>query len=55
MAAVTIHSDFGAQKNEVWHCFHCLPIYLPWAKTLSRRKKKKKEEIVIAQVNSVLW
>ena len=19
---------FGAQKNEVWHCFHCLPIYL---------------------------
>ena len=23
-------SDFGAQKNEIWHCFHCLPIYLPW-------------------------
>ena len=18
------------QKNEVWHCFHCLPIYFPW-------------------------
>ena len=17
-------------KNEVWHCFHCLPIYFPW-------------------------
>ena len=30
MAAVTIHSDFGAQENEVWHCFHCLPIYFPW-------------------------
>ena len=23
MAAVTICSDFGAQENEVWHCFHC--------------------------------
>ena len=22
MAAVTIHSDFGAQENEVCHCFH---------------------------------
>ena len=29
MAAVTICSDFGAQKNEVWHCFHCFPIYFP--------------------------
>ena len=28
MAAVTICSDFGAQKNKVWHCFHCFPIYL---------------------------
>ena len=26
MAAVTICSDFGAQKNKVWHCFHCFPI-----------------------------
>ena len=31
MAAVTICSDFGAQKNKIWHCFHCLPIYLPWS------------------------
>ena len=23
MAEVTICSDFGAQKNKVWHCFHC--------------------------------
>ena len=30
MAAVTICSDFGAPKNKVWHCFHCLPIYFPW-------------------------
>ena len=22
MAAVTMCSDFGAQKNKVWHCFH---------------------------------
>ena len=28
-AAVTICSDFGAQKNKVGHCFHCFPIYLP--------------------------
>ena len=26
---VTICSDFGATKNEVCHCFHCLPIYFP--------------------------
>ena len=31
MATVTICSDFGAQKNKVWHCFHCFPIYLPWS------------------------
>ena len=30
MAAITIWSDFGAQKNKVWDCFHCLPIYFPW-------------------------
>ena len=29
MAAVTICSDFGTQKNKVSHCFHCFPIYLP--------------------------
>ena len=29
MAAITICSDFGAQKNKVWHCFHCFPIYFP--------------------------
>ena len=31
MAAVTICSDFGAQKNKVCHYFHCFPIYLPWS------------------------
>ena len=31
MAAVTIHSDFGAPKNKVSHCFHCFPIYLSWS------------------------
>ena len=29
VAAVTIYSDFGAQKNKGSHCFHCFPIYLP--------------------------
>ena len=29
MAAVTICSDFGAQKHEC-HCYHHFPIYLPW-------------------------
>ena len=29
--AVTICSDFGAQENKVWHCFHCFSIYLPWS------------------------
>ena len=31
MAAVTICSDLGAQKNKVWQCFHCFPIYFPWS------------------------
>ena len=30
MAAITICSDFGAQKNKVSHSLHCLPIYFPW-------------------------
>ena len=29
MPAVTIHSDFGAQGNNICHCFHCFPTYLP--------------------------
>ena len=29
MAAITIRSDFRAQKDKVSHCFHCFPIYLP--------------------------
>ena len=29
MAATTICSDLGAQKNKVRHCFHCFPIYFP--------------------------
>ena len=31
MTAITICSDFGAQKNKVSHCFHCFPIYFPWS------------------------
>ena len=22
---------FWSQKNKVWHCFHCFPIYFPWS------------------------
>ena len=29
VAAVTVHSDFGAQENKLCHCFHFSPIYLP--------------------------
>ena len=31
MVAITICSDFGAQKNKVSHCFHCFPFYFPWS------------------------
>ena len=31
MALVTICSDFGAQENKFFHCFHCFSIYLPWS------------------------
>ena len=31
MAAVTNCSDFGAQENKFCHCFHCIPIFLPWS------------------------
>ena len=29
MATVTSHSDFRAQEEEVCHCFHLFPFYLP--------------------------
>ena len=29
MTAVTIHSDFRAHENEICHCFHFFPFYLP--------------------------
>jgi len=29
MAAVTIHSDFGDQEEEICHYFHLVPLYLP--------------------------
>ena len=31
MAAVTVHSDFGAHENKVCHCFYFFPTYLPWS------------------------
>ena len=27
MAAVTVHSDLGAQEKKICHCFHFFPIY----------------------------
>ena len=27
MAAVTVHSDLGAPKKKICHCFHFFPIY----------------------------
>ena len=29
LAAVTVHSDFVAQEEEIYHCFHHFPFYLP--------------------------
>ena len=31
MAAVTICSDFGAQKKIKYQCFHCFTMYLSWS------------------------
>ena len=49
MVLVTVHSDSGAQENIVSHCFHCIPIYLPWGdgtgniNTFFPQKGKKEE------------
>ena len=29
VAAVKVHSDFGAQVNKICHCFHLIPIIFP--------------------------
>ena len=26
-----MHSDFRAQEEEIYHCFHLLPFYFPWS------------------------
>ena len=39
MAAGTICSDFGAQKNKVCHCF---PIYFPWSDGTGRHEIKRR-------------
>ena len=31
MAAVTIHSNFGAQLEEICHYLYLFPFYLPWS------------------------
>jgi len=35
-ATVTVHIDFGAQENKVFHCFYCFPIYMPWSDVLNK-------------------
>ena len=45
MAAITICSDFGAQKNKVWHCSHCFSIYLP------QRDRTRCHDLVFWMVN----
>ena len=31
IAALAIHRDFRAQEEEMCHCFHITPFYLPWS------------------------
>ena len=59
MAAVTICSDFGAQKNKVWHCFHCFPIYRncksePWWDTLHTHEGGWSERQIVTSVGEDL-
>ena len=54
MAAVTICSDFGAQKDEVWHCFHCFPIYLAWCDGV-RCHGLRFLNVVVVQLLSHIW
>ena len=39
MAAVTICSDFGAQKNKVSHCFCCFPIHYRGMECKNRKSR----------------
>ena len=42
MAAVTIHSGFGAQEIKVCHCFHFFLICLPWSDGLDEAQAEIK-------------
>ena len=50
MAAVTICSDFGAQKNKVFDWFHSFPIYLPWSDGTRYRDLSFSECWVLSQL-----
>ena len=43
-------SDFGAPKNNVWHCFHCFPIYFPW-----EPRKLQRTGTDVVSVPPFLW
>ena len=47
MAAVTICSDFGAQKNKVSHCSHCFAIYLPYDTTLMAESEEELKSLLM--------
>ena len=49
MAAVTIHSDSGAQENKVCHCFHCdysheIKTLIPWKKSYDQHRQHMKKQ-----------
>ena len=46
MAEITICSDFGGQKNKVWHCFHCFPIYFPRSDGIGRVDSLEKTQML---------
>ena len=49
-AAVTIHSDFGAQENNVCHYFHFFPTYLPLSDGIECRDLSFVECWVLSQL-----
>ena len=45
MAAVPVHSNFGAREEEICHRFHCFPFYLPWNNICIYPSKKKQQQV----------
>ena len=45
MAAITIHSDFRAQEEEICLYFHLFPFYLPWSNGVTTLMAEHEEEL----------